>query len=103
MTTDDPAAVVLLGLGADQMAQVREQAAHIREVLTGFRSGSAELALPSEPQPQYEPSLPLLTKYATKAAELGISKRTLAARGERIPKMRGSGARCGTVERTQQG
>jgi transposase InsO family protein len=75
--TDDPAAVVLLGLGADQRAQVCELAAHIREVLTGFRSGSAELALPSEPQPQYEPSLPLLTRYAAKAAELGISKRTL--------------------------
>jgi transposase InsO family protein len=77
---DDPAAIVLMGLDADQMLEVREQAAYIREVLTGYRSGSAELALPDEPQPQYDPSQPLLKRYAAKADELGISKRTLRRR-----------------------
>ena len=74
---DDPAGIVLMGLDADQMREIRELAAHIREVLTGYRSGSAALALPKEPKPQYDPAQPLLEKYAAKAAELGISERTL--------------------------
>ncbi len=73
----DPAGIVLLGLDADQMQEIRELAADIREVLTGYRSGSAEIALPSEPRPQYHPSQPLLKKYAAKAAELGKSERQL--------------------------
>jgi len=73
----DPAAVALLGLSDPEMQEVREQAAQIRELLTGFRSGSPLIALPNEPRPQYDPSLPLLKKYAAKAAELGIAKRTL--------------------------
>jgi transposase InsO family protein len=74
---DDPPAVALLGLSEAEMQEVRKQAAHIREVLTGFRSGSAQIALPDEPRTQYEPSLPLLERYDAKAAELGIAKRTL--------------------------
>ena len=42
---------------------------------------SADLALPNEPRPQYDPSLPLLKRYAAKAAELGIATH-LAAPGE---------------------
>ena len=74
---DDPPAVALLGLSAHEIQQVRELAAHIRELLTGFRSGSSQIALPGEPRPQYDPSLSLTKKYAAKVRELGIARRTL--------------------------
>jgi hypothetical protein len=38
----DPAAVVLGSLSAHKLDEVSERAAHLREVLTGFRSGSSE-------------------------------------------------------------
>ena len=47
-----------------------ERAAHIREVLTGYRSGSPEMAEEGEPRPQYAPDRPLYERYADKAAEL---------------------------------
>jgi transposase InsO family protein len=74
---DDPAAITLLALNAAERQQVHEQADHIRELLTGFRSGSPHLALPGEPRPEYDPALGLLKRYAGKAAELGIALRTL--------------------------
>ena len=37
----DPAAVVLGSLSARQLKEVSERAAHLREVLTGYRSGSS--------------------------------------------------------------
>jgi hypothetical protein len=40
------ASVILDDLETRQLAQVAEKAAHVREVLTGFRSGSAEMAEP---------------------------------------------------------
>jgi hypothetical protein len=47
----DPATVVLAELSEAELRQVRERAAHVREVLTGYRAGSAELAAAGEPQP----------------------------------------------------
>ncbi|CPT91640.1 integrase family protein [Mycobacteroides abscessus] len=49
----EPAGVVLGQLSDVERKEVIERAAHIREVLTGFRSGREELALPGEPRPQY--------------------------------------------------
>ena len=60
----DPAAVVLGSLSARQLKEVRERAAHLREVLTGYRSGSSEVAGPGEPRAQFDPSTPLLDRYA---------------------------------------
>ena len=71
------AAITLLGLSEDEMQQVRRRAEHVRELLTGYRSGSAEIALAGEPRPQFDPSLPLMEKYAAKAAELGVDERTV--------------------------
>jgi hypothetical protein len=34
-------------------------------VLTGFRSGSAELALPGEPQPEYQSAVPLSRRWSS--------------------------------------
>ena len=73
----DPAAVVLGCLSAQRAERGEERAAHLREVLTGFRSGSSEAAGPGEPRPQFDPSKPLLDRYAAKAAELGVAPRTI--------------------------
>ncbi|WP_251066911.1 hypothetical protein [Streptomyces sp. ISL-36] len=52
---EEIASVVLSQLGEDGRCKVLERAGHIREVLTGFRSGSAELAGEGEPRPEYAP------------------------------------------------
>jgi transposase InsO family protein len=70
----DPAAEVLGQLSEEQLQLVRDRAGHVREVLTGFRSGTAELACEGEPREGYEPSTLLNTRYALKAAELGVSE-----------------------------
>lgn len=80
-TADDPcetAGTVLGRLAPAERARVADQAAHIEEVLTGYRSGSPELAGPGEPRSQYNPALPYTERYAAKASELGITTRTLA-------------------------
>ena len=74
---DTPAAVVLDQLTDDQRQEVLQRAEHMREVLTGYRSGSAELAQPGKPRAAFDPGLQLESRYAAKAAELGISARTL--------------------------
>jgi len=79
-SSDDPdelASVVLAELTESEREAVLERAAHVREVLTGYRSGNAELAGEGEPRAQFDPSLPLTGKYESKAAELGVSLRTI--------------------------
>ncbi|MGL6236433.1 MAG: helix-turn-helix domain-containing protein [Segniliparus sp.] len=73
----EPASVILAELSKPEIQRVNERAGHIREVLTGYRSGSSELASPEEPRPEYNPALPLEARYAAKAAELDVSDRTL--------------------------
>jgi transposase InsO family protein len=76
----DPAGVVpvgavgpaLAGLTDAEMTAVCERAGHLREVLTGYRSGSAEHALPGEPRTAYRPGTTLMERYRAKAAELGV-------------------------------
>jgi transposase InsO family protein len=60
-----------------QQAAVTRRADHVREVLTGYRSGTAELAGDGEPRAEYEPSRPIRARQAAKAAELGVSERTV--------------------------
>lgn len=67
----EPAAVVLAQLSDVERNEVIERAAHVREVLTGFRSGSEELALTGESRPEYQADIPLSRRYASKARELG--------------------------------
>jgi hypothetical protein len=67
----DVAGAVLSCLSTEQRQVVSEKASHIREVLTGYRSGHAQVALRGEPRPQYSPELPLGQRYAAKAAEIG--------------------------------
>ena len=64
-------------LTESEHAALAERAAHVREVLSGYRSGSAELAAPGEPRPVYDPTVPRMTRYQAKAAELGVDERTV--------------------------
>ena len=64
-------------LDPDGYRELRQREEHILETLTGFRRGSAELALPGEPRPAYAPNVPLTVRYEAKAAELQVSVRTL--------------------------
>jgi transposase InsO family protein len=70
-------AVALAGLSDRQRAEVEERAGHVREVLSGFRSGFAEMAACGEPRPAFSPELAVSERVGAKAAELGISTRTL--------------------------
>lgn len=63
----EPAAVVIAQLSDVERNEVIERAAHVREVLTGFRSGSEELALPGEPRPEYQADIPLSRTQAKRA------------------------------------
>jgi transposase InsO family protein len=85
----DPVAELLGQLSPGQLELVRVRADHAREVLTGFRSGSPDLARAGEPRGGYGPGTTLIGRYAAKATELGISEvsvrrwvRAFRARGE---------------------
>ncbi|WP_033285269.1 helix-turn-helix domain-containing protein [Streptomyces sp. NRRL F-525] len=71
------ASVVLGQLGTAERAKLLERSEHVREVITGFRSGSSELAREGEPRQEYSPDLSRESRYAAKAAELGVSLRTV--------------------------
>jgi hypothetical protein len=67
----------LAALTESEHAAVAERATHVREVLSGYRSGSADLVAPDEPRPAYDPALPMMARYEAKAAELGVTERTV--------------------------
>lgn len=73
----DPANVILAGLPDAEMDAVRTRAMHVREVLTGYRSGHPELAGHGEPRSQFDPHRPVMERYAAKAAELDVTVRTI--------------------------
>ena len=73
---EDPG-VVLSNLTESDRRIILERAAHLREVLTGYRSGNAETAIDGEPRAQFNPRIPLMRRYEAKAEELGIGLRTL--------------------------
>ncbi|HET9966636.1 MAG TPA: hypothetical protein VFQ68_00285, partial [Streptosporangiaceae bacterium] len=76
---DEPVACgPLLGsLTAAEHGELAGRLRHLREVLTGYASGSPAVAEPGEPRPAFDPSLPLMDRYQAKAADLGISVRTV--------------------------
>jgi transposase InsO family protein len=71
------AAVVLAEVDEAGRAQVQARTGDVREVLTGYRHGSVELALPGEPRPAYRPGTAMMGRYEAKAAEVGVSVTTL--------------------------
>lgn len=61
----------------EQRAAAREKAEHVREVRTGFKSGSPSLRLRHEPRPQYDPAHTRLpARRRSKADELGVTLKT---------------------------
>lgn len=68
---------LLDSLPAADRAELAVRLRHLREVLTGYASGTPAAAEPGEPRPGFDPSLPLLDRYQAKAAELGVSRRTV--------------------------
>jgi len=77
---DDPIdtpGIVLSNLTESDRRTVLERAAHLREVLTGYRSGNAETAIVGEARAQFNPRIPLMRRYEAKAEELGAGLRTL--------------------------
>jgi len=72
-----PAGPLLAGLSGGERSVVTERAGHVREVLSGYRSGTAEAARPGEPRPDYDPARPLGGRQEAKARELGVTGRTI--------------------------
>ncbi len=72
-----PVGPLLAGLSGSEQSVVTERAGHVREVLTGYRSGTAEAARPGEPRPDYDPARPLGGRQEAKARELGVTGRTI--------------------------
>jgi transposase InsO family protein len=70
-------APLLDSLDVDAAAETRQRLAHVRELLTGYRSGDPALPEPGEPRPAYHPWLPMKKRQDAKAAELGVTGRTL--------------------------
>ncbi|MBN7438514.1 DDE-type integrase/transposase/recombinase [Mycobacteroides abscessus subsp. abscessus] len=70
-------AVILAQLGDEEKAAVTARAGHIREVLTGYPD-VVDGQMPQPPRPQYRSTVPLGKRYAAKAAELGVTARTIA-------------------------
>ena len=56
---------------------MRERAEHIREVLTGYRSGTQQFARGDEPRGELDPRRPMKKRCQAKAAELNVNARTI--------------------------
>ncbi len=67
----------LAGLTEAERAELTERAEHVREVLTGYRGGSAQAARRGEPRADYDPRGSLRDRYQAKARELGVTARTV--------------------------
>ena len=50
-------------LAGGQLDLLAERAGHVREVLTGYKSGHPDQARPGEPRPGYRPGQPLKARY----------------------------------------
>lgn len=64
-------------LADGQLDLLAERAGHVREVLTGYKSGHPGQARPGEPRAGYRPGQPLKARYRAKAEELGVTSRTV--------------------------
>lgn len=73
----DSADTIVSALPDVERSRVTELTGHIREVLTGYSSGTAESAKDDEPRPAYVAEIPITTRYQSKADELAVSRRTI--------------------------
>jgi len=58
-------------------ARTMERADHVREVLTGYKSGTPQIPREGEPRLEYHPQHSLRQRTAAKATELGKGERTV--------------------------
>jgi transposase InsO family protein len=70
-------AVVWSGLTEQERIAVTDRAGHVREMLTGYRSGHPGNAALDEPRAEYGRGQAPSVRYRAKAKELGVSERTL--------------------------
>ncbi|MFJ2080861.1 hypothetical protein ACIOGW_37485 [Streptomyces anulatus] len=90
-------AALLNGLAREDDDEQTVKVQHHQEVLTGYQLGDAALALDGEPRADFLPGIPLLHRYAVKAAELGIGVTTICrwtARSRRRGRPSGGGSGC---------
>ncbi|MFE2296367.1 Mu transposase C-terminal domain-containing protein [Streptomyces sp. NPDC059452] len=73
----DSAGLLLASLSRQQRDALSERAGHIREVLTGYRAGFAEGALPGEPREEFTGDRSLPQRVASKATELRVAVRSV--------------------------
>jgi transposase InsO family protein len=64
-------------LSRDELKALLAKEEHVREVLTGYRSGNPITALDGEPRSPYLPGVKKMVRYEAKAAELGVSVPTV--------------------------
>ncbi|WP_286199138.1 hypothetical protein ACRDU6_09800 [Mycolicibacterium sp. ELW1] len=76
-----PAAVVWDAASEAERCVARERAAHVREVLTGYRSGNARTASAFEPRAAYRLNTARTERIAAKARELHCGFRTVERPG----------------------
>ncbi|MFI7524578.1 helix-turn-helix domain-containing protein [Nocardia salmonicida] len=74
---DGDPGLVLAGLSPEERKQAAERGEHIREVLTGYRSGYADAAGEGEPRLAYAAGQPVKARCAAKAKELAVAARTI--------------------------
>lgn len=69
---------ILDSIPIDVLREAQEMRDHIREAVTGFKSGEAGTAEKAEPQPQYDPQLSSLeSRIENKSKELKLNRRQL--------------------------
>ena len=76
-STEYPPSVKWAAVSEQARRDARGRAAHVREVLTGYRSGSAATALPHEPRSAYKSTAPKMKRLAVKAKEIVRGKHRL--------------------------
>ncbi|MGH3678773.1 MAG: helix-turn-helix domain-containing protein [Natronosporangium sp.] len=69
--------VVLGSLDTAAEEELADQVGHVREVVTGYRLGSVELAADGEPRAEYRPGTAMMDRYRAKATELGVGVSTV--------------------------
>lgn len=72
------AGVAIDNLTPGQRADWLARLGHVREVLTGYRSGRPDVAQPGEPRPAYRPELGASVRCQAKANEIGVSDKTVS-------------------------
>ena len=76
-TAPDGVGELFANLTDRENEETAERVAHLHEVLTGYRSGSAELAAAGEPRTVFRPELAMSERQRAKAEELGVAVRTV--------------------------